>query len=155
MLSTLILACLPLQDARFENPDPGRHDLVWTTPSADASGSMPLGNGEVAVNAWVEPSGDLCFYLARTDAWSENGRLLKVGKVRVAFDPPFVPDLTLEDGFEQRLSLKSGKMFVRMRREGVEASMQLFVDAESPIVIVRVDSDPYRTATLTIEPWRT
>ena len=34
---------------------------------------MPLGNGDIGVNAWVEPSGDLLFYVGKTDAWSENG----------------------------------------------------------------------------------
>ena len=48
---------------------------------------MPLGNGEIGVNAWVEPSGELVFYLGTTDAWDDNGRLLKVGRVRVSLDP--------------------------------------------------------------------
>ena len=46
------------------------YNVVWDTPSADAAGSMPLGNGEIGLNAWVEPSGDLLFYIASTDAWS-------------------------------------------------------------------------------------
>jgi len=44
------------------------YNVVWTAPSQDGSGSMPLGNGEVGVNLWVEPDGDLLFYIARTDA---------------------------------------------------------------------------------------
>ncbi|MHC1767151.1 MAG: DUF5703 domain-containing protein [Verrucomicrobiia bacterium] len=48
------------------------YNVVWTTPSKDSSGSMPLGNGEVGVNLWVEPDGDLLFYIARTDAWDEG-----------------------------------------------------------------------------------
>lgn len=47
------------------------YNVVWTSPSQDSSGSMPLGNGEVGVNLWVEPDGDLLFYIARTDAWDE------------------------------------------------------------------------------------
>ena len=48
---------------------------------------MPIGNGEIGANVWVEENGDLLFYLSKTDAWSENGRLLKLGKVRVALAP--------------------------------------------------------------------
>ena len=68
----------------------GRYDVVWDSPSTDASGSMPIGNGEVGLNVWVEADGDLVFYISRTDAWSECNRLLKLGRVRVKLSPnPF------------------------------------------------------------------
>ena len=46
---------------RSQAPPPGarsveRYDVVWHTPSDDAFGSMPLGNGDVGINAWVELS---------------------------------------------------------------------------------------------------
>src|SRR5580692_5716062 len=81
------------------------YDVVWNSPSADARGSMPLGNGEVTVNAWVETNGDLQFYIGRNDSYSEISRLLKVGLIRVSLWPnPF------EDGqpFSQQLHLRDG-----------------------------------------------
>ena len=30
------------------------YDVVWNSPSKDASGSMPLGNGDIGLNVWVE-----------------------------------------------------------------------------------------------------
>jgi hypothetical protein len=36
-----------------------RYNVVWHTPNHDASGSMPIGNGEVGLNAWVEEDGSL------------------------------------------------------------------------------------------------
>ncbi|MEI6645923.1 MAG: DUF5703 domain-containing protein [bacterium] len=39
-----------------------KFNVVWTSPSKDYNGSMPIGNGELAANVWVEPSGDLIFY---------------------------------------------------------------------------------------------
>src|SRR5208337_1084065 len=44
------------------------YNVVWTTPSKDAAGSMPLGNGEVGINLWVERDGDLLFYISRNDS---------------------------------------------------------------------------------------
>ncbi|MEI8139935.1 MAG: DUF5703 domain-containing protein [bacterium] len=41
------------------------YNVVWHTPSRDSSGSMPLGNGDVALNVWVEEGGDLLFYIAK------------------------------------------------------------------------------------------
>jgi len=36
-----------------------RYNVVWDSPSADYNGSMPLGNGDIGLNVWVEGSGDL------------------------------------------------------------------------------------------------
>ena len=52
---------------------------------------MPFGNGDISLNVWTEEeTGSVCFYIGKTDAWDETGRLLKIGKVRVKIDPnPF------------------------------------------------------------------
>ena len=42
---------------------PARYHVVWDSPSQDHRGSMPLGNGDITLNAWVEPSGALVFYI--------------------------------------------------------------------------------------------
>ena len=58
-------------------------DVVWDSPSADARGSMPIGNGDIAANVWVEPSGDLVLLLSKSDAWDEVSRLCKLGRLRI------------------------------------------------------------------------
>lgn len=68
-------------------PKVSRYDVVWNTPSEDHTGSMPLGNGAIGVNAWINPQGELEFYIGRTDSWGDNARLLKLGKVRVSMAP--------------------------------------------------------------------
>jgi hypothetical protein len=101
-LFPLAAACLlPLAQAA-PVPTLDSYNVVWDSPSADARGSMPLGNGDVGINAWVETNGDLCFYIGKTDSWGDNGRLLKVGKVRVTLDSapgmsPFRQELSLDD----------------------------------------------------------
>src|SRR5512137_2430028 len=89
-----------------------RDNVIWTTPSADSAGSMPLGNGDIALNAWVEPSGDLLFYIAKTDAWGEFGQLYKVGRVRVSLR---VCDVRLFPGsnFRWTLKLENGAILVQ------------------------------------------
>jgi len=49
------------------------YNVVWDSPSQDENGSMPIGNGDLAANVWMEPNGDLVFYLSKSDAWSGNG----------------------------------------------------------------------------------
>ncbi len=66
---------------------------------------MPLGNGDIALNAWMTADGDLHFYIGKTDAWDDNARLVKVGKVRVHFEPnPILPGAA----FRQELNLREG-----------------------------------------------
>ena len=65
-----------------------RHDVVWTEPGLDAAGSMPIGNGALGANVWVESDGDLVLLLSHVDAYSEVDRLLKLGRIRVECDPP-------------------------------------------------------------------
>jgi len=124
-------------------------NVVWTSPSKDASGSMPLGNGCIGLNAWVDETGDLRFYLARTDSWGDNGRLLKVGCVRIALDPP----PPTGPGFRQTLDLKDATMVVRYG-EGEAVRLRLWADANHPVVHVTVESPRPVTATASIELWR-
>jgi alpha-L-fucosidase 2 len=123
------------------------HHVVWDSPSKDCRGSMPLGNGDIGLNAWVEPSGQLVFYIGKTDSWGDNGRLLKAGKVRVTLDPapPVSP-------FRQELSLIDATMKVRY---GDGTTLDVWVDANRPVIHVRADGPKPVSATATIELWRT
>ena len=131
---------------------PNAYNVVWETPSHNHTGSMPLGNGEVAVNAWVEPNGDLCFYVARTDAWGDNGRLLKIGRIRVCVAPPVWRDRM---PYRQTLSLHDAALLVRCGDTPRAATIRLWVDANHPVVCVEVNTAEPTTATATIELWRT
>jgi alpha-L-fucosidase 2 len=127
-----------------------RQNVVWDAPSRDAHGSMPLGNGDVGVNAWVEPSGDVVFYIDKTDAWDENGRLCKIGRVRVAFDPPLAPG----SAFEQALLLRDGVIAIRATIGGAQAKIRLWVDAEEPVVRVEAETGVPVRCRAAVELWR-
>jgi len=130
--------------------DPGV--LVWDAPSADAKGSMPIGNGDIGLNVWVEPNGDLVFLIGKTDAWDENLRLLKLGKVRLKFNPP----LATGTGFRQELKLHDGAIEIQSQSEKRKLKITLWVDANHPVIQVDAQSTmgPPLTATASFEPWR-
>src|SRR5258708_32632242 len=67
------------------------YNEVWTSPSTNGSpGSMPIGNGDITANVWVENGGDLMMYIGKSDSWSEGTRLLKIGRTLIHFTPsPF------------------------------------------------------------------
>jgi len=127
-----------------------QYNVVWDSPSKDAHGSMPLGNGDVGINAWVEEDGDLVFYISKTDAWDENARLCKIGRVRVTFDPPLKP----KDGFRQELKLKDGCIEVRDQRPEGGRQIRIWVDADQPVVRMEADSAAPVNCRAEVELWR-
>jgi hypothetical protein len=129
-----------------------RYNVVWDSPSADYHGSMPVGNGDIGLNAWVEKGGDLLFYISKTDAWDDYARLVKVGKVRIRLEPNPLGALS---PFVQTLSLADGSIRVRAGEGESRVEVLLWVDANNPVIHVRVDSPTPCTATAIVELWRT
>ena len=124
------------------------YNVVWNSPSENAHGSMPLGNGDVGINAWVDEKGDLVFYVSKTDAWDENARLCKIGRVRVQFDPPLVP----KEGFRQELKLREGVIEIRGQKS--EDRIRIWVDADQPMVRVEAESAVPVGCRAEVELWR-
>ena len=124
------------------------YNVVWDSPSADAKGSMPVGNGDIGLNVWVEPSGDLLFFIGKTDAWDENMRLLKLAMIRVKFDPP----LATTNSFRQELKLREGVIEIQDQ----QARISVWVDANHPVIQVDAKSLAGRpiTARAAFEVWR-
>lgn len=131
---------------------PERYEVTWDSPSEDARGSMPLGNGDISLNVWAEPSGDLLFYIGKTDSWDDNGRLLKVGRLRVRFAPN---PLAAAGPFRQTLRLRDGSVELRYGPDDQALTVQVWVDAEQPAIHVWADSPQPITATAHVELWRT
>jgi alpha-L-fucosidase 2 len=125
------------------------YNVLWSSPSKDALGSMPLGNGDIGVNAWVEPSGDLVFYVSKTDAWDEIGRLCKIGRVRVTFDPPLSTN-----SFRQELKLRDGVIEIGGGDGEGQIAMRLWVDANQPFIHLEADSARPVQCKASVELWR-
>ncbi len=125
--------------------------LIWQTPSRDSSGSMPLGNGDIGLNVWVEKNGDLLFYIGKTDAWDESGQLLKLGRIRVSMTPnPFVEGAT----FRQELDLASGCIRIQSAINNQQTSIQVWVDANRPVICVALAGDRPYAVRVAVEHWR-
>ena len=48
------------------------YNLTWDVPGPTSLQSMPIGNGDIGLNVWVETNGDLLFYIGKTDAWGQD-----------------------------------------------------------------------------------
>ena len=129
-----------------------QYDVVWDSPSADSKGSMPLGNGEIGINVWAEKSGDVFIYIGKTDAWNGNCSLMKVGKVKLHFTPnPFTDD----ELFEQRLDLANGEIHINAGNELNRFNMQIWVDANFPVIHFQANSKQALTVETSLQIWRT
>ncbi|MDH7461701.1 DUF5703 domain-containing protein [Chitinophagaceae bacterium 26-R-25] len=83
---------------------PKSYNIVWETPSKDALGSMPLsGRKGAGANVWVQDS-SVWIYLSHNGAYDEQGRLLKLGCLRIT-----PRGITLGgSGFKQTLDIATG-----------------------------------------------
>jgi hypothetical protein len=111
---------------------------------------MPMGNGDICLNVWVEEDGDLLFYIAKSDSWSENARLLKLGRVRIKLDPsPFEKGLP----FRQELKLRQGEIEITAGDKSV-SKLEIWVDAHHPVIYTHVDSQRNVDVEVHLETWR-
>ena len=107
------------------------YDFRHVGPMRDGLESIPLGNGEIGANVWMEEDGALRLLLSRGDAWSESCRLRKTGLYALSLSPnPF------EKGAEFHFSLADATLYIRA--EGVE--IRLYMDANAPCLRLRVKS---------------
>lgn len=128
------------------------NNVVWNSPSLNSMGSMPAGNGDIGINLWVEENGDLLFYLSKTDAWSENGRLLKIGKIRLSLSPnPFKAG----NNFLQELKLIDGVIYIEAGNGENLVTIATWIDANHPVVEMDIKSKSPISVSVTTEPWRT
>ena len=152
VISLLMAFAQDCRCAEAGHNDPlDQYNQIWDSPCDNSSGSMPLGNGDIGVNAWVDTKGDLLFYVGKTDAWSENGRLLKVGRLRLHCSP--VAKATT-DTFRQELRLGQAEMVVDSGEGDSRQQLRLWVDAHHPVVHVEVDRDMPFEVSVTVECWR-
>jgi hypothetical protein len=142
--------CLVAAPFLWGAAQPDAFNVEWDSPSTSHHGSMPLGNGDVALNAWATADGDLQFYIGKTDAWDDNARLVKVGKVRIHLEPnPF------SKTFRQTLSLADATMKIEAGEGDARTRVRLWVDAHQPAIHATIESAAPIEAIAFAEIWRT
>ncbi|MCX6929169.1 MAG: DUF5703 domain-containing protein, partial [Verrucomicrobia bacterium] len=108
-----------------------RYNVVWESPSKDATGVMPLGNGDIAAGVYVIEDGDLYLLLSKNDAYNSTGEIYKTGRVRVTLDPnPF----RRGKPFRQTLDLAAGSILI----EANGVVLRVWADANRPLCHVEI-----------------
>ncbi len=124
------------------------NDVKWTGLGQNENDSMPIGNGDLAANVWTEQNGDIVLLVAKADAWTELGKLVKLGRVRIQITPNpfagatnFTQVLRLEDA---TIEIKSGANMVLV-----------WADASRPVIHVEAHLEHPATMQAKLEVWRT
>ena len=125
-------------------------NVVWDSPSKDSGGSMPLGNGDIGLNAWVEENGDLLFFISKTDSWTDSGRLVKLGQVRLHLTPSLAAK-----PFRQELQIRKGVMEIQSATGNQQSTIRLWIDANRPVIHIEGESKQEIQAQVGLYVWRT
>jgi alpha-L-fucosidase 2 len=140
------------------------YNTVWNVPGPTSMQSMPTGNGDIGLNVWVEPTGDLCFYIGKTDAWGAaapgeknpwikaGGVLMKLGKVRVSVSPN--PLSKTGANFKQVLRLHNNEIVVDEGAGNDAVQLKVWVDANHPVIRVESRSAKPAIVKVTLDDWR-
>lgn len=128
------------------------YNVRWDTPGPTSFQSMPVGNGDIGLNVWVEPGGDLAFYIGKTDAWGENVEgsqgLMKVGGIHISINPS---PLSRNGSFTQILKLHEGEIQIK---EGNGLVLRIWVDANHPVIRIEAKSDQPVSFKVKLDNWR-
>jgi hypothetical protein len=140
-----------------------KYNVSWNSPGPGSAQSMPLGNGDIGLNVWVEKNGDLVFYISKTDAWGgepdtqkdewmkQGGVLMKLGAIRVSINPdPLANSLV----FKQVLKLKTGEILIQEGEGTSLVTLRVWVDANNPVIRVETQSVKPATIKVKLESWR-
>jgi hypothetical protein len=139
------------------------YGVSWDEPGPGSSASMPLGNGDIGLNVWVDPGGDLLFYISKTDAWGgekdpsadpwmqQGGDLMKLGLVRVRISPN---PLTPAGPFRQTLHPGKGEIVITEGAGASEVNYRVWVDANRPVIHVEIAGGRPADARVTLYDWR-
>ena len=124
-----------------------RYNVIWNSPSKDATGVMPIGNGDIAAGVYAIENGDLYLLLAKNDAYTYMGDIFKTGRVRISLKPnPFITGKP----FRQTLDLATGS--IRIEADGI--NLRIWADANHPEFHVEISSSKEVVLTAKPDLWK-
>jgi len=127
------------------------YNVAWDSQSSGPSGSMPIGNGDIGANVWVDSSGALQLYISKTDAYSEIGRLLKIGKIAIRTSPSILDGAT----FSQTLDIQTGSIIIKaINAKKQSLTLTIFADANNPAITIIGKANTNITLSIKNAMWR-
>lgn len=131
---------------------PDCYNVIWTSPSLNSAGSMPVGGGDTGCNVWIE-NDQLKFYFQRSGIHDEYNGFPKLGRVSLWSEPNLFLGYS---SFSQELVLSEGivKIFAEHPIHG-NIQISLSVDVHNPEIFLQVSSSKDVRCFAQYESWRT
>jgi alpha-L-fucosidase 2 len=150
IISALLSLCVATASAQSLSTGDqliARNDVTWHSLGASENDSMPIGNGALAANVWTEANGDLVLLVSSPDAWTEMGKLVKLGRIRIRLTPnPFVG----KDDFTEVLHLEDASIEIRAGSN----TARIWIDANHPAIHVEAQTAQPAVLQVSLETWR-
>ena len=102
----------------------GKYNMKFTSPATDSWGSMVCGNGDVSSNIWIDKSGNLQFYIGKTDSRDNISKLLKITQVTITCVPAIFKDVKV---YNQEFDIATASF----RLKTSKGNLRFWVDANS------------------------
>jgi len=136
------------------------YDFTFDTLGINARDSMPLGNGDISLNVWTYPNGDVGLLIGKLDAFAQTGdgegpnscfSLRKIGQVRMSLEPSIFKEASDAGTFKQTLVLGEAAIHIG---DG-DSELKVWVDKNRSVihtelsanrkVVMTVENDSFRT----------
>lgn len=140
--------------------DVDSYNVSFKTLGNNARDSMPLGNGDVSLNVWTYPDGDVGLLIGKLDAYAETGNLggasgafnlRKIGRVRISLDPPVFKEAAEAETFLQTLVLSESAIHL----QGTGGELKIWVDKNASVIHAEWNGSRDVTMTAKDDSWRT
>ena len=146
-----LIGCFIIDTSNLVSASPGnsmnRYNVVWNSPSKDATGVMPMGNGDIAAGVYAIENGDLYMLMAKNDAYTYMGDIFKTGRVKISLNPnPFKSGKP----FRQTLDLTTGSILI----EADGMTLRIWADANRPVFHIEINSPKEVAVTVQPDLWK-
>jgi hypothetical protein len=125
-------------------PDP---DVIWSTPSPNVSGSMPLGNGKLGMSVYSTRADEVQLLISHTDSVDETGALVKIGRLVVRL----VGAGSVDRSGSYRAAYYISNMTICLQLGRIHA--QVWVDANFPVIRVAT-TGPTHALEISLHLWK-
>eukprot|EP01084_Bolivina_argentea_P071226 129525_1 len=103
------------------------YNTQWTEPGLTQWGSLPLGNGDLTANVWLQNidnssnkyNYDLYFSFSKSDSYDLTGQRLKVIQLKLSYNPPITNSTT--NSFTQILYVSNATMKIQTDKYNIYA----------------------------------
>jgi len=129
-----------------------QYNPAWDSPSTSSLDSMPLaGSKGTALNVWVQ-EGAVYFYIARNDAYDEDGNLDKLGCIRLQIQPNPIAAAKV---FQQKLDIYTSRLTIHAQNSlGEQCNFLLWLDLRRPVIFIETSTSIPTHLEVAFMTWR-